>query len=756
MLFRQNMSIKRFLHSCLPALPIVAVIAGLYWQMTRTSHVSVGWLLFLAYMLIVGFWWKDIFESRFFGHLSGVVGKVYGVTAAFLLLGLMSSFFVVWYKLTPGTIAVSYGITAFVSYVFWHVYAGKYPASQAQHTPDHVYFPGKSVFIFAYILLFIAGMFFYTVNISVVAHETPWHILGNPIWIIFFFLSTFIGIFIFSKIKSSIVLSLILLFSLYTHVYLPASHTLPWGGDVWRLISVEEKLLQGKSELPVLFGPERTTRIIGEYTIADALVVPHKYTYGHLWGISVIIAKTLSIDLITLNKWLIPLVWSFAIPVIFYRTGTVLFDSRRKGLLFAWSSCLVFTLQAVGALTLPVSLGTLTFFFAMSVLIESTKQKKRSMWAFLILLSILMFFGYILHAILFLLSLIATGIFLFLQQKNNWRVTIHRSIYGAGLILALLCIPAIELVTKSGIWPEVFEIKKQLLQMIGQLSGWFYVTMIRPHDIVSGNILFNHTPQTAFITRAVTVWRYHILALSLLIWIFATYGFLRIFLLKKYSPWHIIGVLSATVIGGYIIGWYALMGDRLFTRRLDPLMAYVLLLLALYGICAGISNIAARSSLSLRTKRAFLLCSILVCSWFGTTAWLSGPDLPVTDQSALVAARFIAQDIQVNTQEPICVLADTWVLLPLEGITAGRVVGGGFPIGYQFDQKERVALYKEFQAEPSILIAEKISAVVSARSCYLVLETENTELNNELGTPIFVEPNRNVAIWKIDLKKQGE
>ncbi len=756
MLFRQSMSIKRFLHSSLPAFLIIVVTAGLYWQMTGVGHVLVGWLLFLAYGLMTSFWWKDVFESRFFGHLSGVVGKVYGMTAAFLLLGLVSSIFVVWYKLTPLTIAASYGIAAVASYLCWYMYAGKYPATHAQHAPDHVYFPGKSVFIFTYILLFIVGMFFYSLPASTTAHVTPWHVLGNATWMIFFFLSAFVGVFIFSKIRSSIVLSLILLFSLYTHLYLPASHTLPWGGDVWRLISVEEKLLQGKSELPVLFGPERTTRIIGEYTIADALVVPHKYTYGHLWGISVIIAKTLSINLITLNKWLIPLVWSFAIPVIFYRTGTVLFDSRRKGLLFAWSSCLVFTLQAVGALTLPVSLGTLTFFFAMSVLIESIKQKKRSMWAFLILLSGLMFFGYILHAILFFLCLLATGTILYLQQKNNWSVTVHRSIYGVGLILALLCIPAIELITKSGVWPDVFEVKKQLLQMIGQLSGWFYATMIRPHDIVSGNILFNHTPQAAFITRAVTVWRYHILALSLLIWIYATYGFLRIFLLKKYSPWHIIGLLSATVIGGYIFGWYVLTGDRLFTRRLDPLMAYVLLLLALYGIRAGISKIATHTSCSLRTKRAFLLCSILVCSWFGTTAWLSGPDLPVTDQSTLVAARFIAQDIQGNTQEPICVLADTWILLPLEGITAGRVVGGGFPIGYQFDQKERVALYKEFQAEPSILIAEKISAVVSARSCYLVLETENTELNNELGTPMFVEPNRNLAIWKIDLKKQGE
>lgn len=734
--------------------PIILVIAGLYWQLHSGGHTAFGLLFFVLYFLMTGFWWKDILEARFFGPQSGAVGKVYGFTAAFLLLGLVSSLFVVWYKLTPATIIAAYGIAALISYLFWHVYAGKYPASHGQHAPDHVYFPGKSVFIFAFFLLWLAGMYVYTQNGGSGVYETPWHVLGNATWIIFFFLSAFVGIFIFSKIKSSIVLSLILLFSLYTHLYLPASHALPWGGDVWRLVAVEEKLLQGNSEPPVLFGPERTMRVIGTYAVPDALVVPHKYTYGHLWGTSVVIAKTLSTDLITINKWLMPLLWSIIIPIIFYRTGTVLFDSRRKGLLLAWSSCLVFTLQAVGALTLPVSLGTLTFFFAMSLLIESIKHKKRALWPVVLLFGLLMFFGYILHAVLFALMLIATGILMYLYRKNGFGDTANRSIYFVGLIVAMLFIPAIELVSKSGILPDIIDWKKQFLQMIGQLSGWFYASMIRPHDIVSGNILFNHTPTYAFVTQTVTEWRYHILVLSLVVWVFAKYGFFRIALLKKSVSWHLVGILSATVIGGYVIGWFIMTGDRLFTRRLDPLMAYVLLLLALYGVRSLVARVPRWQIVSLRTKRTIIFLIILSCSWFGTTAWLSGPDLRVASQSHLMAARFIAQDRSTHDQP--CVLADTWFLLPLEGLTADRVVGGGFPIDYQFGQKERVELYKEFSANPSILIGEKIAEVVPAPSCYLVLETDNTELNNELGTPVYQDRDGRITIWKIDLKKRGD
>ena len=720
--------------------------------MTVYHQTWFGLFLFLVYLFVTGIWWRDVFESRFFGPHSDIVGKIYGVGTSFLLLGLISSVFVAWYRLTPVTITVAYGIAACISFIFWHIYAGKYPASHGQHTPDHVYFPGKSVFIFIFFLIWLAGMFFYTVDEVGYAHETPWHVLGNATWIIFFFLSVFIGVFIFSKIKSSIVLLLIILFSFYTHVYLPASHPLPWGGDVWRLIAVEEKLLQGDIEPPVLFGPERTMRTIGSLSVPDALVVPHKYTYGHLWGTTVVLAKVLSINLVTVNKWLIPILWSLLIPVIFYRTGTVLFDSRRKGLLFAWASCLVFTFQAVGALTLPVSLGTLTFFFAVSTLIESMKAKKRGTWPFIILFGLLMCFGYVLHTALFFMLLFASGILLFLQRKKDTiPSTLNRAIYSIGIIAAIFFVPAIELISKSGVWPTVFHWQQQFLQMVGQLSGWFYATMIRPHDIVSGNILFNHTPSYAFITRTVTVWRYHVLFISLAVWGIAIYGFSRAALLKKHVSWQVMSVLGATVIGGYIIGWYVLTGDRLFTRRLDPLMAYALLLFVLFGIRSLVNHISYFQTMSVRSKRSILLIIILSCSWFGTTAFVSGPDMHVISQSEYRVAQFLA--VRMDEREIPCVLADTWVLLPLEGLTKERVVGGGFPIDYTFGQKERVALYKEFQEHPSASIVQKIVEVVSASSCYLVLETTNIELVNELGTPVYHKEEEPFMVWKVDLKK---
>ena len=149
------------------------------------------------------------------------------------------------------------------------------------------------------------------------------------------------------------------------HAYLPLSHDLPWGGDVWRHLAVEERLMEGGQVLPVLFGDEaKWVEKIG-IDIPEVLISPYKYSYSQLWGSSVLLAKTFSVNLLLINKWLVPILFSLVMTFVLYRIGWLLFGNKRQGLWLVWLSFIPFSFQALGGLTLPVSLGYLNFFFVL-------------------------------------------------------------------------------------------------------------------------------------------------------------------------------------------------------------------------------------------------------------------------------------------------------------------------------------------------------------------------------------------------------
>jgi hypothetical protein len=148
----------RFFSSLRFFIPILLVLFGLYWQMAVYHQTWFGLFLFVVYLFVTGIWWRDVFESRFFGPHSDIVGKVYGVGASFLLLGLISSVFVAWYRLTPVTITVAYGIAACISFIFG-IYAGKYPASWAAHARSCLF--SESHIYFYFLSGWLAGMFLY-------------------------------------------------------------------------------------------------------------------------------------------------------------------------------------------------------------------------------------------------------------------------------------------------------------------------------------------------------------------------------------------------------------------------------------------------------------------------------------------------------------------------------------------------------------------------------------------------------------------
>jgi len=91
-------------------------------------------------------------------------------------------------------------------------------------------------------------------NNSASVLDSPWQTIDKYYLPIFFLLTFFLVLIVFSQYKVKFILSLIVFHSLLLHLYLPVTHVLPWGGDVWRHIGIETSLSRGEIYPPVLAG----------------------------------------------------------------------------------------------------------------------------------------------------------------------------------------------------------------------------------------------------------------------------------------------------------------------------------------------------------------------------------------------------------------------------------------------------------------------------------------------------------------------
>ncbi|MBU0596631.1 hypothetical protein KJ641_03385 [Patescibacteria group bacterium] len=724
----------------------------LYFQITSWNNYWVGSILFLLFILLTGYLWSKIFGKLFWKERQVLPSLILGSFISFTLLSLCSSIFVIYYKLSPSLIWLDYVIiTVTTLLVYWFAVSTKVRNKLiVKDSVIKIKSLSKSRFmvIILYLILWSVGLYLLASSTGSGILFSPWQTIGQYYLPIFFILTLLLGIILFSRFKTGGILFIIILHSFLLHSYLPLSHQMPWGGDVWRNIAVEGQIIDGGAILPVLFGEEARWREFLGADLPEVFLIPHKYSYGTLWGSSVLVSETLSIDLITTNKWLVPILWSIAFPILLFLIGRILFDSRRIGLWLSGLSFIVFPFQALGSLSLANSLGFLIFLLSLLLWLRYLQTGVKQQKWLVIGLSLLMVFGYSLYFILIWIFILSSWII-----KHVSRITHHISRLSAYVILifaSIFIIPFVELISKISFVPTDYNLIINVKQLIGQFSGWYFASAIRPHDILSGNILFNHTPDYAFVSSLFTDWRWYIIPLTILIWITALYGLTKV----RDIIWQSLGFLFTTVLGGYIIGWFVLEGDRLFTRRLDAILALLLLIFFIFGI-KKISNISSNSadrqySISNIFKKSLVLILIFILSWFATTTYASGPDMRVMSTDEYRSAQYVWENID-KSQENFCVLADTWVLLSLEGISAGEIVGGGFPIDYQFGQPERVVLLSEMMREPRASIFEVAHKKTGADRCWVVLPGKH-ELIEGLIEDDLVELG-DLIVWQEGLKK---
>jgi hypothetical protein len=331
---------------------------------------------------------------------------------------------------------------------------------------------------------------------------------------------------------------------------------------------------------------------------------------------------------------------------------------------------------------------------------------------------------------------LATYVIRFVQKIKSELA--KKSLAAIGFFSSLFVIPILELVAKISFVPEYFDLFTNLKRLLGQFSGWYFAKNFSPFDTLSGNIFFNHTPLSAFVPSIFLDWRWWMIPLMVFLWGLVIYGFSRVIFYRVSDSELLFAVFAAIVLGGYLIGWFVLEGDRLFARRLDAMLAFVLLIWAIYGIKELLKKVRL-DSVSYFLRPVGIIFVTLIFSWFATATYASGPDMRVVSKDEYNSALYVWNNIDKKADN-YCILADTWTLLPLEAISAGRIVGGGFPIDYQFAQPERVVLFSELIRNPRLSIFEVAKQKTGATQCVVIYnESSISKDQSSILTNFFPE-----------------
>ncbi len=721
----------------------------LYLQLTVWHSKFAGILLFVVYLWFVGEYWRCVLHRIFGMKYKDWMTVVFSFFTVFTLLGLFSSVLVVWYKLTPMLLWSVYLTLAIFSYLLFLIVKKKRKRGLSENGKKKfgfVMFKKNNILLGIFLLLASLIFFLLLKSNGTEVLNSPWQSIDKLVLPLTFLSIFVLGILVCSKHKIKTLLFLIIVQSLVMHLYLPLSHEMPWGGDVWRHVAVENQLLGGQSVLPVLFGDEASWREVAGIDVPEALVVPHKYLYGHLWGSGVLLSATLDIDLLAVNKWMMVFLWSIVLPIVLLRIGRIMFGSWRAGLFFSFLSLIPFTLQALGSLALPVSLGLLFFLFTLMLwlqYLDSGGKRGRNLALFF---AVSMLFGYTLYFILIWFVILISLFFKNIDFRGN---KIFRKItISFSTIFAILFFPIIEIVSRASHLPQSWDFVNQIKQMLGQFSGWYYASAIRPHDMLSGNILINHTPDYAFVSSFFTDWRWPMMLGVSIIFGLAIFGLWRS-LYKKKIVWLIFNLFATSIVAGYLIGWFFLEGDRSFVRRLDPIFSIVIFVYFVFGL-SKINFEKMRA----RYRNVVILSLVVLFSWVGTTSFATGPDMRVVSLDEYNAANYVWKHKNEDSQ---CVLANTWILLALESRSSQKIVGGGFPIDYQFAQEKRVSLLSEMIENPEQSVLSEISNITGHERCWVVLPIKDVDEEKEAKMSEFSsstpEQLGDFLIWNIDLKK---
>ncbi len=728
---------------------LIVLLVFLLGQLLVWHIRAVGIVLFFLYVALVGNWAREFLHRAFHLKLQSWLTLGLGWFFVFVLLGLFSSILVAWYRLTPlcvWSVFASVGFFVGLLVRFWKTKIQLWKHHIDIGLPQRIFSPlfAKSwTLVIGIVVLLVVLFIILFMSTSHAVLTTPWQTIPTwflYMWVVVLFL---VGFLVYSKQSIKVILFILIAASFVQHAYLPLTHVNPWGGDVWRHVGVEIQLQRSQFVNPTLFGPDHAWEQLVHGYMPAIFLQPQKYAYGNLWGITVLISDTLDSGLLHLNMWLVPIVWSLMLPLLLFYFGRILFDSWRSGLVLGWLSLIPYSWQALGGLTLPNSLGFVIFLFVLLLWFLARKVKDRRAQYAVIFLSVLLLFGYSLYAILLWAILLITWFVDLLRKIQRPLIKIITTAFI--LSITILFLPVFALFSFLGNVPTVSNFFSRTIHVVTSMIGWTFARHILPATTFTGNFFYNHILLRSFVSNIFTNFRWHVFVLMIVIWIAVIIGLIALFKKNKDANWHILGFFTLMVCGGYGIGWVFFDGTHTLIRRLDPVIVLVMLFFFVYVLALSLSHIRRQM-----VKQIAVVIYLLLFSWFGTTTYASGPNIRVvSSDEAQVAHYLVAQEVHKTHS---CVLADTWELLVIEGISGRQIIGGGFPINSNYAQPQRVWLYQQLLANPYVQLGANAEKITYGDHCWFVLPKADISTSTQAILSTFasstVEMNT-LEVWHI-------
>lgn len=728
------------------AFSLLAVLV-LYLNASFWHSGFLGWAFLLVYIFINSSW-SGLILGKLFSWSRGW-SYFFGLFFLLHLLGLVLAIPIDLLRYHTGFLALAlFLITIFfriiVSLPYFCNFSPEELDEDLYKVPRLVYEPNK------YLLLIFPALFFLGILFLLQGRTgdfilSPWQAIPRLYLYVYLVITIVVVLLIFSRRSAKLILFVIVLHSFLLHAYLPAVYETGFGGDKWRHLGSENYLMTGEVYQPSLLGNVEYAQL-GPFRLPAVLVSGNKTSYGQQWALTILLSQTTQVDIFWVDYWLVFLMWSLFLPLLLYQFGRLVRPGRNFRLLLAFLPALFYPLQVFGAITLPVSLGHILFVFALYAWVFYYKHGGQKLLFFNFLLSILMFFGYVLYFILIWEAAIMVLILRYIHSKKL-KNKASRLVKILLILAFVLAIPILE------IWQGYGSLKagalhfsesfSHLADAFGHLSG-LVAYLPQPSHVDQGNFLFNQT-RADHAPVSFLSFRLWPLFFTILIWLIIILGVYCLKYLKQAKVSKLLFWLFVIALSNYIISWYWLDGNHILARRLDQTIVFYMSIFLALGLMYFFERLKY-----LPWHNKVLLVAVTL-GFIATSTYASGPYLQVVTKDEYEAAKYVWEIVD-KSDDYYCVVANTWPLLALEAVSGRAIIGGGFPVGFEYSQPERVKIFEKMSQHPDLDLLYWAKKITHDNVCYYMNEDRwiNDRVYKET-VEILGEPEKvigDVYIWR--------
>lgn len=451
----------------------VVLSSLVYTNLVFWHSAFFGWLILLTVCLYTGAEAHN-FLNKFFNLSKSLRIRVLAIFLVLLIWGSVAGMLALIFKMSSFVLTVSVLITI-LGFDWLNLLVGErieiIPEIDDENKKVLEEFPAAKLGVLLYIILILAGFYFLANSQTSAAILTPWQVIPTHYIWIFFAATLVLGLLIFSKLKSGVLLFLLILHSLLLHAYLPLTHVLFYGADGWRHLALESSWwTQG-----TLMSPTLSSVPVSIWQRFDF----GSLAYAQFSSLALIFQKLCQVDPLSFMRNFMPIVWSVVLPILLFEIARTFAWEKRAALFLVWLAALSFALQASGSFSLPVNLGMLFWVFALLLQIKNRTNFSKAGLIFLFGLGVLFLFG---HALFFILFWLGFGLLWLIKSKTSEIKLFFVAIFTAAVI------PVLELISHYSDFNPQINWWTQIKFLVGNFVVWYLAVGNYTHDISAGNI----------------------------------------------------------------------------------------------------------------------------------------------------------------------------------------------------------------------------------------------------------------------------